>query len=428
MENVLEPTSKTIVPSISAQVHLSLTISFTALYGLLFLLIIWQLVLILYYRHRRLSYQTIFLFTCLIWAALRTTLFSFYFKNIALSNLLSPFAHWLLFAFPVYLQFLMLSIMVFYFILVVVKNTSPLQLESLRKRILFVVIFCNIVFLTTDIVSSFYGLHASGKQTYTIIRVVVDYLMFMFAALVLCYCIIKLTKLQTAKLTLDGQGVSYCQAVTTCTIIALLYISRAFYNILAVSPIHLPTFGYGWINVSDQGEEGQDGYVKETTEDYAFISFGCVLFVWELLPTFTIVWFFRVRQPEGRLTSSGSKSDSYHAKIYFFDNPNRYDSDDDMAVPYTPPSHTGLLGAHSFGARGSSPQNSYPNRKFVSSYGSVPPYTGSYNQSVESTQSPLIRGTTPPLLFPRTSLGHTQQSPTSILRHHHTKDTQSPVP
>ena len=41
--------------------------------------------------------------------------------------------------------------------------------------------------------------------------------------------------------------------------------------------------------------------MKETTEDYAFISFGCVLLVWELLPTFTIVWFFRVRQPEGRL-------------------------------------------------------------------------------------------------------------------------------
>ena len=118
MLDYLQPTSKTIVPSISAEVHLSLTISFTALYGLLFLLILWQLVLILYYRHKRLSYQTIFLFTCLIWAALRTTLFSFYFKNLALSNLLGTFEHWLLFAFPVYLQFLMLSIMVFYFVMV----------------------------------------------------------------------------------------------------------------------------------------------------------------------------------------------------------------------------------------------------------------------------------------------------------------------
>ena len=105
-------------PSISAQVHLSLTITFTALYGLLFILIMWQLLLILYYKHKRLSYQTIFLFTCLIWAALRTTLFSFYFKNIGLSNLLGPFEHWLLFAFPVYLQYAMLSILVFYFVLV----------------------------------------------------------------------------------------------------------------------------------------------------------------------------------------------------------------------------------------------------------------------------------------------------------------------
>jgi len=48
------------------------------------------------------------------------------------------------------------------------------------------------------------------------------------------------------------QGVSYCQAITACTIIALLYISRAIYNILAVSPIKVPTFGFGWVNVSDQ--------------------------------------------------------------------------------------------------------------------------------------------------------------------------------
>ena len=114
----LRPTSKTIVPSISANVHLSLTISFTVLYGCLFLLILWQLLLILYYKHRRFSYQTVFLFTCLFWAALRTTLFSFYFKNVGLSNLLGTFEHWLLFAFPVYLQFLMLSIMVFYFVMV----------------------------------------------------------------------------------------------------------------------------------------------------------------------------------------------------------------------------------------------------------------------------------------------------------------------
>lgn len=48
------------------------------------------------------------------------------------------------------------------------------------------------------------------------------------------------------------QVVSLCQAVAVCTLIALLYASRAVYNILAVSPIHLPSFNFGWINVSDQ--------------------------------------------------------------------------------------------------------------------------------------------------------------------------------
>ena len=52
-----------------------------------------------------------------------------------------------------------------------------------------------------------------------------------------------------------------------------------------------------------QGESGYHGGIKHTTENYAFISFGIVLFVWELLPTFTTVWFFRVRRPDGRIVS-----------------------------------------------------------------------------------------------------------------------------
>ena len=119
-----EPVPPTIGPSVPLKVHLGITITFTVLYSLLFLLIVWQLLLILYYKHRRLSYQTLFLFTCLLWAALRTTLFSFYFQNCALSNLLPTFGHWLLFAFPVYLQYQMLSILVFYFVMVSVSETS----------------------------------------------------------------------------------------------------------------------------------------------------------------------------------------------------------------------------------------------------------------------------------------------------------------
>ena len=106
----------TLKPSVPIKVHLGLSAAFTSLYGLLFLLILWQLWLILHYGHRRVSYQSIFLFVCLVWAALRTTLFSFYFRNCSETNRMAPFFSWLFFAFPVFLQFFMLNILVLYFV------------------------------------------------------------------------------------------------------------------------------------------------------------------------------------------------------------------------------------------------------------------------------------------------------------------------
>ena len=39
---------------------------------------------------------------------------------------------------------------------------------------------------------------------------------------------------------------------------------------------------------------GQD---SQNVRDYRFITFGVVLIVWEVLPTFMVLWFFRVRRP-----------------------------------------------------------------------------------------------------------------------------------
>jgi len=425
------PTSfgPTLGPTISAKVHLGLTITFTALYGLLFLLIMWQLLLILYYKHRRFSYQTLFLFTCLIWAGLRTTLFSFYFKDCLLSNNLSPFAYWFLFAFPVYLQYKMLSILLFYFVLVVGKMLVPTQLKMFRRKVFVGIFISNVIFLSANISCSvIYSIrpNASYQQTVTYVRVSINYSIFLIAALLLCYCIIKLTRISSAKIFLEGQGVSLCQAVAVCTVISLLYISRAIYNILAVSPIPMPTFNFGWINVSDQGEVSDHGTITHNTANTAFISFGCILFVWELLPTLSTVWFFRVKHPDGRNSSSSLKSDSFHTKSYFFDNPNRYDSDDDLSLPYTPSRavNGGLSDIPRFGqAIASSGEHNPPDAtpshivgsrgKLVSSYGSVPPF-GTSCTPKESTlyASPHIRGTTPPILFPRGgSAGNIYQAP-----------------
>ena len=105
----------TIHAAVPPKVHTALTIVYTTLYSILFIIVYMQLWMILCYRHRRFSYQTVFLFMCLLWSGLRTTLFSFYFSNCVLANNLDVFPYWLLYCFPLCIQFSMLCLLVLYF-------------------------------------------------------------------------------------------------------------------------------------------------------------------------------------------------------------------------------------------------------------------------------------------------------------------------
>lgn len=111
---IIQPT---LMPSIPFEAHIVLTATSTVLFSLLFIFVYVQLWMILYYRHKKRSYQTVFLLLCLIWAALRVTLFSFYFKKstIILANNLSVFFYWLLYSCPVVLQFTTLVLLVLFF-------------------------------------------------------------------------------------------------------------------------------------------------------------------------------------------------------------------------------------------------------------------------------------------------------------------------
>lgn len=102
-------------PAVAPSVQLGFTILYTVLYAGLFLLVYVQLWLLYLYRHKRWSYQSVFLFLCLLWAALRTVLFSFYFCNAVEANHLPVAAYWLLYCFPVCLQFFTLSLINLYF-------------------------------------------------------------------------------------------------------------------------------------------------------------------------------------------------------------------------------------------------------------------------------------------------------------------------
>ncbi|XP_014305906.1 integral membrane protein GPR137B-like [Myotis lucifugus] len=77
--------------------------------------------------------------------------------------------------------------------------------------------------------------------------------------------------------------------------------------------------------------------LKNQLGDGGYVVFGVVLFVWELLPTSLVVYFFRVRNPAKDLTSPGLvPSHGFSPRSYFFDNPRRYDSDDDLAWNVAP--------------------------------------------------------------------------------------------
>lgn len=105
------PTLQPLQPSLSSTVQISLTVMYIFMFSILFLLVYAQLWMIWYYRHKRLSHQTLFLFMCLIWAGLRTTLFSFYFRDFAAVNNLSIALFCLLNSLPVCMQFCMLCLL-----------------------------------------------------------------------------------------------------------------------------------------------------------------------------------------------------------------------------------------------------------------------------------------------------------------------------
>ena len=111
-------------PAIPSENYLPLTVVLVILYALIFIVVYLQLVFILYYRHKRYSYQTAMLFLCLIYAALRTTLFSFYFKNAKDANTLAFVEYFSLYCLPIFLQFCTLCLIVSYYGKVYYKVTN----------------------------------------------------------------------------------------------------------------------------------------------------------------------------------------------------------------------------------------------------------------------------------------------------------------
>lgn len=323
--------------AISPTLELSLATVYTVLYSFLFVFVYLQLWLILHYGHKRFSYQCVFLFLCLLWAALRTTLFSFYFQNVVQANQLQPMAYWLLYCCPVCLQFFTLCLLNLYFTQVMFKakaKYSP-ELNKYKVRLRLFFLSLSIFFLVVNLTCALLvqgALERSESPSDATIRhavlarVLVNDGLFVLCAISLAVCIFKIAKMSSANVYLESKGTSVCQATAVGAVVILLYTSRACYNLVVVSlslQDNPSPFNYGWYSVSDQ---------SDVQEGEAYIIFGIILFFWELLPTSLVVVFFRVQKPNQNLAPGGMiNSHSFSSRAYFFDNPRRYDSDDDLS-------------------------------------------------------------------------------------------------
>ncbi|XP_046885997.1 G protein-coupled receptor 137Ba isoform X1 [Hypomesus transpacificus] len=353
----------TLSPAVPPYVRLGLTVVYTIFYSLLFVFVYAQLWMVLRYRHKRLSYQTVFLFLCLLWAALRAVLFSFYFRNFVAANTLGPFPFWLLYCFPVCLQFFTLSLMNLYFAQVVFKAKSKYAPELHKFRFPLYVLFLSlsVVFLVVNLTCALLVRTASADaQTIVLVRVAINDTLFVLCAVSLSLCLYKIAKMSLANIYLESKvrepvlmGTSVCQVTVIGAMVILLYISRACYNlvVLALPSIkRINSFDYDWYNVSDQAD------LQSTLGEAGYVVFGVILFVWELLPTSLVVFFFRVRRPPRDRSCSGIPGHIFSSRGYFFDNPRRYDSDDDLAWSIIPHNSQASFTADSYdwGSRNSS--------------------------------------------------------------------------
>uniref|UniRef100_A0A8D0FIW7 G protein-coupled receptor 137C n=1 Tax=Strix occidentalis caurina TaxID=311401 RepID=A0A8D0FIW7_STROC len=266
-------------------VELGLTVLHTALYAALFLFAYLQLWLLLYYRERRLSYHTLCLFLCLLWAALRTTLFSFYLQNsLQALRLQQPFAHWLLYCLPGCLLFSSLCLLNLYF-----AEGLKYAPQNIGVLLYLGSIFTSLLFLVVNLTCAMliHGEVPENQLRWTVLaRALVNDSLFILCAISLACCMCKLGKMSSANVYLESK-------VGKCL----------------------------------------------------YVVFGVVLFLWELVPTTFVVLFFRT--PAGMVNSH-----SYSSRAYFFDNPRRYDSDDDLSA----------LGAEVSPSSGDWPQ---PNSSFL---------------------------------------------------------------
>ncbi|KAM9294208.1 integral membrane protein GPR137C-like [Gastrophryne carolinensis] len=328
--------------AIPRPVELGLTVLAAGLCSLLFLAVYVQLWLRLSYRQKRLSYQSLLLFLCLLWAACRTVLFSCYLSGCVPTNELQPFPHWLLYCAPLCLQFCSLCLLNLYFSQVSRAALSLFRLRGAGLSNKWVAVplpasriplhlgflLTSLAFLVVNMSCVLIGNGTEDPHGWiTMTRVIFGDCLFAACSISLANNTYRIANMSPAYVYLESKGTSGGQAVITGSVISGLYILRALYNLVVVSlqPDSKPTpFSSSWNGVSDHA-------VSEETGNLEYLLFGIILLLCEFLPMSLLAYFFRAKKLSQNLEAAGMvNSHSFGSRAYFFDNPRRYDSDDDL--------------------------------------------------------------------------------------------------
>ncbi|XP_056157313.1 integral membrane protein GPR137 isoform X2 [Lampris incognitus] len=346
--NSTVPSPPPLHPAVAPSVQLGFTIICTALYASLFLVVYVQLWLFFCYRHKRCSYQSVFLFLCLFWAALRTTLFSFYFQNALAANHLPLPAYWLLYCFPVCLQFFTFGLINLYFTQVLLKvremYSSQVDRGLWLARCMYGML--SAVFLCVNVVCAALGKAGDGRSPsltwkLVLVRVLVNDLLFILEALCLAALLLHLTRhSRSTSPYLNSKGTTVWRSAALGAAVILLFSSRACYNLAVLflsQSQRMESFDFDWYNISDQAD------LQSQLGDRGYLAFGAILFIWEVLPTSLLILIFRVRRPAQEVNNMANNR--IVPRPYFFDDPQA--SDEDSAPPWahrTPP-HSSWYGA-----------------------------------------------------------------------------------
>lgn len=306
-----------------------------------------QLWLLLLYRHKRWSYQSVFLFLCVLWAALRTTLFSFYFQNSLEANRLPMPLYWLLYCFPVCLQFFTLSLINVYFTqgMLKVKELYRDDVDKKMRMTRCAYALLSALFLGVNMACAVLGQRGDGAGggpgspeyawRLVLVRVLVNDLLFLLEAVVLAAMLLLLSRhSQPAGPYLHSKGTSVCGKAMLGAAVILLFASRACYNltVLVLSRNHrVEAFDFDWYNISDQAD------LRSALGDRGYLAFCAILFIWELLPTTLLILIFRVRRPAQEAASGMDVTNRALPRPYFFDDPQG--SEDGSPIPWALSGH-----------------------------------------------------------------------------------------